>query len=132
MLVTYTAPEWICGGTQALHVLEQPGDSRNEVVANAARRDIFKEMFANIHFADNTCFNKGDRFTKLRPHLTLLNGRVILYALEQECYNIDESMCQYLGKHGCKQFMRGKTFQFGFKLWCACTPLGCLVTVKPY
>lgn len=71
---------------------EQSDDWRNEVVANAMRRDRFEESFANIYVADNTCLNKCDRFTKLRTLFTLLNARFILYASEQECYCIDESM----------------------------------------
>lgn len=57
---------------------EQSDDSHNEVVANAMRRDRIEEIFANIHFADNTCLNRDDRFTKPRPLFILLNARFII------------------------------------------------------
>ena len=45
---------------------------------------------------------------------------------------IDESMVPYFGRHGAKQFIRGKPIRFGFKLWCLATPLGYLVQMEPY
>ena len=36
-------------------------------------------------------------------------------------------MCEYFGKHGCKQFIQGKPIRFGFKNWCGTTTLGYLV-----
>ena len=41
-------------------------------------------------------------------------------------------MCEYYGRHGCKQFLRGKPIRFGFKIWCGTTPLGYLVWFDPY
>ena len=41
-------------------------------------------------------------------------------------------MCEYYGRHGCKQFSRGKPIRFGFKIWCETTPLGYLVWFDPY
>ena len=50
----------------------------------------------------------------------------------EEFYSFDESMCKYYGRHGCKQFLRGKPIRFGFKIWCGTTPLGYLVWIDPY
>ena len=33
-------------------------------------------------------------------------------------HRVDESIIPYYGKHGTKQFIRGKPIRFGFKLWC--------------
>ncbi|CAI6371246.1 unnamed protein product [Macrosiphum euphorbiae] len=33
----------------------------------------------------------------------------------QQFHSIDESMVPYFGRHGCKQFIRGKPIRFGFK-----------------
>ena len=41
-------------------------------------------------------------------------------------------MCEYYGRHGCKQFLRGKPIRFGFQIWCGTTPLGYLVWIDPY
>lgn len=80
------------------------------------RRDRFEELFAYIHCDDNNCFNRDDRFTKLRPLFILLNASFIPYAPEQECYSINRCICQYFGEHKCKPFMKGMPIQFGFKL----------------
>ncbi|XP_050024907.2 piggyBac transposable element-derived protein 2-like [Dermacentor andersoni] len=111
---------------------ENSRDSHNELVANSMRRDRFEAIFTNLHVADNNNLVQEDKFTKLRPLFRLLNERFLLYAPLLDCLSIDESMCEYFGKHGCKQFMKGKPIRFGYKLWCICTPLGYLLSVEPY
>lgn len=111
---------------------ENSRDSHNELVANSMRRDRFEATFTNLHVADNSNLVQEDKFTKLRPLFRLLNERFLLYAPLLDCFSIDESMCEYFGKHGCKQFMKGKPIRFGYKLWCICTPLGYLLSVEPY
>lgn len=32
--------------------------------------------------------------------------------------NYDESMIKYFGRYSCKQFIRGKSIRFGYKMWC--------------
>lgn len=44
----------------------------------------------------------------------------------------DESMVKYFGKHGCKQFIRGKPIRFGYKMWCVNTNDGYLVNFELY
>lgn len=107
-------------------------DCHNELVANSMRRNRFEAIFSNLHVADNNSLPQNDRFAKMRPLFNLLNQKFLLYAPLMECYSIDESMCEYFGKHGCKQFMKGKPIRFGYKLWCLCTPLGYLVSTEPY
>ena len=41
-------------------------------------------------------------------------------------------MFAYYGRHGCKQFIRGKPIRFGFKNFCLCTPLGYLIAFETY
>ena len=41
-------------------------------------------------------------------------------------------MVAYYGRHGCKQFIRGKPIRFGFKNFCLCTPLGYLIAFETY
>lgn len=38
----------------------------------------------------------------------------------------------YFGKHGCKQFIRGKPIRFGYKSWSLCTPSGYMVNFEIY
>ncbi|KAL3219778.1 hypothetical protein MRX96_030184 [Rhipicephalus microplus] len=79
-------------------------DCHNELVANSMRRNCFEAIFSNLHVADNNKLPQDDRFAKMRPLFKLLNQKFLLYAPLSECYSIDESMCEYFGKHGCKQF----------------------------
>ncbi|KAH8038458.1 hypothetical protein HPB51_001631 [Rhipicephalus microplus] len=107
-------------------------DCDNELVANSMRRNRFEAIFSNLHVADNNNLPQDDRFAKMRPLFKFLNQKFLLYAPLSECYSIDESMCEYFGKHGCKQFLKGKPIRFGYKLWCLCTPLGYLLSTEPY
>lgn len=44
----------------------------------------------------------------------------------------DESMIAYFGRHGCKQFIKGKPMRFGYKVWSLCTPAGYLINFEIY
>ncbi|XP_056647519.1 piggyBac transposable element-derived protein 3-like [Diorhabda sublineata] len=41
-------------------------------------------------------------------------------------------MVPYYGRHGCKQFIRGKPIRYGYKLWTGCTSKGYVIWVEPY
>ena len=41
-------------------------------------------------------------------------------------------MIPYFGRHGAKQFLRGKPIRFGYKMWCLCDRLGYLIQCDPY
>lgn len=41
-------------------------------------------------------------------------------------------MIPYYGRHGAKQFIRGKPIRFGYKMWSLTTPLGYLLQTEPY
>jgi DNA excision repair protein ERCC-6 len=62
----------------------------------------------------------------------MLNERSLQYFLLQQNLSIDESMIPYYGRHGAKQFIRGKPVRFGFKMWVLATPLGYAVQFEPY
>ena len=47
-------------------------------------------------------------------------------------HSVDESIIPYYGKHGTKQFIRGKPIRFGFKLWCITSSEGYLFHAEPY
>ncbi|KAG5866826.1 hypothetical protein JTB14_016556 [Gonioctena quinquepunctata] len=44
----------------------------------------------------------------------------------------DESMVKYFGRHGCKQFIRGKPIRFGYKIWSLNTKDGYLANFELY
>ena len=111
---------------------ENATDTHHALVTNAMRRDMFEAIFANFHLADNNCLDDTDKFEKVRPLIKLLNKKFQQYASNEVFYSFDESMCEYYGRHGCKQFLRGKPIRFGFMIWCGTTPLGYLVWFDPY
>lgn len=78
---------------------------------------------ASLHVVDNTKATDDDPFFKLLPTFTELNAsfKLLPYTKEQ---SVDEAMVPYYGKHGCKQFIRGKPVRFGYKVWCLASPAG--------
>ena len=83
-------------------------DTRHDMVSSAIRRHRFESIFTNLHFADNHTLSQSDKLAKLSPLLLKLNENFMKHAPVEEIYSFDESMCEYFGKHGCKQFIRGK------------------------
>ena len=47
-------------------------------------------------------------------------------------YSVDESIVSYYGKHGTKQFIRGKPIRFWFKFCCITLSEGYLLHVETY
>ena len=41
-------------------------------------------------------------------------------------------MVPYFGRHGAKQFLKGKPIRYGYKMWCMCEPSGYLIQFEPY
>ena len=66
--------------------------------------------------------------------MSMLNSRFQKHCLGGRDLSVDESMVPYFGKHGAKQFIRGKPIRFGYKMWVLATPLGytCIVNIVPY
>jgi len=92
---------------------EKSPDTHNELVSNAMRRNRFEQIFSFLHFCDNNRLDENDKFSKIRPLITMLNNRFLMHAPHQEFHSIDKSMIPYFGRHGCKQFIRGKPIRFG-------------------
>ena len=72
------------------------------------RRDKFEAIFINFYLAGNICLDEENKFAKLRPLKKLLNQKFQCHSPNEEFYSFDESMCEYYGRYGCKQFLRGK------------------------
>ncbi|KAF2883764.1 hypothetical protein ILUMI_22409 [Ignelater luminosus] len=64
-----------------------------------------------------------DKFSKVRPLIDAMNQRFIDSAPQEECHSLDESMVPYYGRHGAKQFIRGKLIRWGYKFWMSITRL---------
>ncbi|KAK9745018.1 Transposase IS4 [Popillia japonica] len=105
---------------------------RNTAVYKTMRRDRFKQILQFIHCADNTNIDKEDKLYKLRPFINLLQKKFKEQFVPVENLDFDEAMIKYYGKHGCKQFIKGKPIRFGFKVWSLNTKDGYLLNFDIY
>ena len=85
-----------------------------------------------LHLADNQNLSASDRVAKVRPLLSMMNERFLRYFPQQACLSVDESMVPYYGRHGMKQFIRGKPIRFGYKVWSLNTTIGYCIQFEPY
>ncbi|XP_057660717.1 piggyBac transposable element-derived protein 3-like [Diorhabda carinulata] len=111
---------------------ENSSDTQNQLVINSLSRDRFEYIFSNLHCCDNTNLDKTDRFAKVRLLINKMNSLFQQYAPVTENHSVDEAMVPYYGRHGCKQFIRGKPIRYGYKLWTGCTSKGYVIWVEPY
>lgn len=79
--------------------------------------------YDNEIFADNTCLNPNDKFSKVLPSLNKHNEPDFSNYLPQQTVCIDKSMVPYFGRHVCNQLMKIRPVIFGYKLRFAATPL---------
>lgn len=111
---------------------EAAEDMRNNMVCNVMRRDRFLQIMKYIHCADNTELDQSDKMGKLRPLMKLLQKKFSQHFRPEQYLDYDESMVAYYGRHGCKQFIRGKPIRFGYKVLCLNTPDGYLIDFDVY
>jgi len=71
-------------------------------------RNRFEEIMLCLHLADNDKLSSQDKVAKVRPLLAALNERCLTYFRKQAQLSVNESMLPYFGRHGMKQFIRGK------------------------
>ena len=96
-----------------MYSYKNTSDIRHDLVTNVMRRDKFEAIFTKFHLADN-CLDEEDKFAKLRSLIKFLNQKFQRHSPNEKFYSFDESMCEYSGCHGYKQFLRGKSICFGF------------------
>ena len=111
---------------------EVDSETFNATVSNAMRRSQYENIKRYLHCADIALLKPGDKFAKMRPLMAMLNERYLACASLEEHLCVDESMAPYFGRHGAKQFIRGKPVRFGFKFWCLCDRRGYLIQFEPY
>lgn len=69
---------------------------------------------------------------KLRPLVSKIQSKCIEHFEPVQNLSYDESMIEYFGRHGCKQYIRGKPIRFGYKVWSLNTPNGYLINFDIY
>ena len=103
------------------------------MIVNSISRNRFEEIFPKLHFVPVTARTQNDKFQKLRLLIKLLNDEFLKHTPDTNFFSVDESMIPYFGRHGCKQFIRGKPIRFGFKMWVlAIAKSGYCVQFQPY
>lgn len=107
-------------------------DSNNALISSSISRDRFQYIMSNFHCVDNNILDKNDRFAKVRPIFNSLNRKFLEFAPIEEDHSVDEAMVPYFGRHGCKQFIKGKPIRWGYKFWVGATRLGYIVYFEPY
>lgn len=110
-------------------------DLRNELVFNSMRRNRFESIIIwALHFEKELHAPTviADKMWKLRPLTDRLKANMLKNFHAEQNLSYDESMIPYYGKHGCKQFIKGKPMRFGYKVWSLCTPSGYLVNFEIY
>lgn len=107
-------------------------DTHNELVTKAISRDKFDFVMKNIHFQDNNNLDTSDKFAKLRPLFQHLNVKFLEHGKLELTHSVDEAMVPYYGRHGAKQFMKGKPIRYGYKLWMGTSRLGYVYWFEPY
>uniref|UniRef100_A0A671KWE7 PiggyBac transposable element-derived protein domain-containing protein n=1 Tax=Sinocyclocheilus anshuiensis TaxID=1608454 RepID=A0A671KWE7_9TELE len=105
-------------------------DVYNNSISNAMRRNRFDEIMASIHVVDNTKCN-DDPFFKVRPIFQELNSSYKILPFSK-WLSVDESMIPYYGRHGYKQFIKGKPIRYGYKVWSLAFSGGYLYHMEPY
>lgn len=114
------------------HFWDSGNDMRNNLVCRAMRRDRFLQIKRFLHCEDNAKFDANNKMWKLQPLVNRLKKKFVEYFVPEENLSYDEAMIEYFGKHGCKQFIKGKPVRFGYKVWCLTTPSGYLVNFEIY
>ncbi len=105
---------------------------KNSAIASAISQKRYEIIFSHLHFMPKDAISSNDKFQKVRLLISLLNKSFLKNAPTTNAFSIDESMIPYFGRHGCKQFIRGKPIRFGFKVWMAATIEGYCVQLQPY
>ena len=77
-------------------------------------RNRFDEILRFLHIANSKRMDPNDRKEKLRPMMDHLQDAFQKAYIPEKHLSFDELMVAYYGRHGCKQFIRGKLIRFGF------------------
>lgn len=91
---------------------------KNEAVCSSISQKRFELIFSKLHFVDNSAIqNDPNKFAKVQPLLDRLNKAFIKHGPACSHFSVDECIVPYYGRHGAKQFIRGKPIRFGYKVY---------------
>ena len=95
-------------------------------------KNRFKAILRDLHLADNSSLNSDDPYYKVRPFFERLNKSFLESLPLDQNICVDEVMVPYYGRHGTKQFIRGKPVRYGYKIWALASSKGYMYQVEPY
>ncbi|KAB0803076.1 hypothetical protein PPYR_00046 [Photinus pyralis] len=107
-------------------------DLRVPFVSNSMSRNRFLEIKKYIHLANNSCINRQDKMSKIRPLMSLLNQKFQQWGVFHQNLSIDEAMVKFFGRHSSKQYIKGKPVRFGYKNWALCSCTGYCYSFDTY
>ena len=84
-----------------------------------------------LYLYGNNSLNSSDKFAKVRPLFNAIDKQCILNYRPTQHVSIDKFMITYFEKHGAKQYIYGKSINFGFKLLVKATPLVHCIQLSP-
>ena len=107
-------------------------DMDTTIIRKTMTRDRFRDINQNVHLSNNERLHPNDKFAKVAPIASMLRSNFQKYSVPQQNVSIDEAMIKYYGRHGCKQYIRGKPIRFGYKAWCLNLVSGYLIDFDFY
>ncbi|GFY75307.1 piggyBac transposable element-derived protein 1 [Trichonephila inaurata madagascariensis] len=92
------------------------------IVKNLMARNRYLEIKSMIHFADNneSKSQANDRAFKIQKLITEMNANFQKWGIFDKYLSINEMMIRYYGHHYFKQYIKGKSIRFGYKMWALC------------
>ena len=95
-------------------------------------RNRFIAILRDIHLADNCTLDTSDPYYEVRLYFEQPNRNFKENLELDQNLSVDECMVPYFGRHNTKQFIRGKSIRFGYKLWAITSSSGFLYHAEPY
>ena len=103
---------------------EQESDVLNCAISDLVSRNQFHEVLRYLHQADNHNLQEKGKLIKVRPFYDMINKKFLQTFQMEEKLCVNESMIPCYSKHSAKQYIKGKSIKFGYKIWCLNTSQG--------
>ena len=92
-------------------------DCDTKLIRKSMSRNRFRLINKCLHMSNNENLARDNKFAKVLPISNILRQKFRKYSKPEQNISVDEAMIRYYGRHGCKQFVKGKPIRFGFKVW---------------
>ena len=89
-------------------------------ISGLMSRRRYEKLVEYFHCSIATEENAGDKLAKVRPLITLCDGKFVECFAPSRDLSVDEAMIRFDGWLAWKQYMPKKPVKWGMKLWCLC------------